>query len=254
MKRIDGRKSNELRKVNITRNYIPHAEGSVLIEFGNTKVICTATVETNKVPVFLRGSGQGWVTAEYSMLPRSTTIRSPRESMRGRVGGRTHEIQRLIGRSLRSIVDLNALGELTIWIDADVIQADGGTRTAAITGSFIALFDAVKYLIEEDKIEEFPINDYVAAISVGIVDDESYLDLCFEEDSHAQVDMNVVMTSLGEFIEVQGTAESRPFSPDEFDELLKLAKKGINELVEVQKSVIGKDFDKLSKRLTPESR
>ncbi|MDO8885872.1 ribonuclease PH [Candidatus Oleimmundimicrobium sp.] len=248
MERIDSKKPDELRKVNITRNYIPHAEGSALIEFGNTKVICTATVETNKVPMFLRGSGQGWITAEYSMLPRSTTIRSPRESMMGRVGGRTHEIQRLIGRSLRSVVNREALGELTIWIDADVIQADGGTRTAAITGSFIALFDAVKYLIEEGKIKEFPINDYVSAISVGIVDGEPCLDLCFEEDVDAQVDMNIVMTGLGEFIEVQGTAESHPFTRDELDKLLALAKKGINELIKIQKSIIGKDFDKLSKK------
>jgi len=253
LKRVDGRKSDEMRKMSITRSYIPHAEGSALIKVGNTKVICAATVEENKVPVFLRGSGRGWITAEYSMLPRSTTTRSPRESMMGRIGGRTHEIQRLIGRSLRSIVNLAALGELTIWIDADVIQADGGTRTAAITGSFVALFDAIKYLIEKGKIEKFPIKDYVGAVSVGIVDGVPCLDLCFEEDAGAQVDMNVVMTGDEEFVEVQGTAESHPFTHKELDKLLKLASKGNGELINMQKSVVGKDFAKLVEKLGHES-
>jgi len=245
LERIDGRKPDELRKVNITRNYLPHAEGSVLIELGNTKVICVATVEEGRVPVFLRGSGQGWITAEYSMLPRSTMVRSPRESMIGRVGGRTHEIQRLIGRCLRSVVNLKALGEITVRIDADVIQADGGTRTAAITGSFIALFDAIKSLVDQGKIEEFPIYEYVSATSVGIVDGEPYLDLCFEEDVRAQVDMNLVMTEAGEFVEIQGTAESNPFTQDELNELLKLGNKGISELIKIQKSIIGKEFIEL---------
>ncbi len=243
--RIDGRGLGELRKVVIHRNYIAHAEGSVLFELGGTKVICTATVEEGKVPPFLRGSGQGWVTAEYSMLPRSTTIRSSRESSLGRVGGRTHEIQRLIGRSLRSVIDLKKLGELTIWIDADVIQADGGTRTAAITGSFIALFDAVKHLYDQGKLEKFPIGAGVAATSVGILNSKPHLDLSFTEDSAAEVDMNIVMTTAGEFIEVQGTAESAPFNRAELYELLDLAEMGIMELIEEQKKAIGEDFEKL---------
>ncbi|MDI6799540.1 MAG: ribonuclease PH [Actinomycetota bacterium] len=242
--RVDGRAYDELRKIAIHRNYIAHAEGSVLIELGGTRVICTATVEEGKVPPFLRGSGQGWVTAEYSMLPRSTTIRSSRESSLGRVGGRTHEIQRLIGRSLRSVIDLKKLGELTIWIDADVIQADGGTRTAAITGSFVALFDAVKYLYDQDKFDSFPIGAGVAATSVGIVGGRPHLDLSFVEDSAAEVDMNVVMTTAMEFIEVQGTAESKPFNRAEFDELLNLAEVGLLELIEAQKALIGEDFER----------
>lgn len=243
--RVDGRAYDELRKVAIYRNYIAHAEGSVLIELGNTKVICTATIEEGKVPPFLRGAGSGWVTAEYSMLPRATISRSSRESSLGRVGGRTHEIQRLIGRSLRSVVDLKKLGETTIWIDADVIQADGGTRTAAITGAFVALFDAVKYLYDQKKVESFPIGAGLAATSVGLLGGKPHLDLSFIEDSSADVDMNVVMTTACEFIEIQGTAESTPFNRAEFDELLSLAEGGILELIEIQKKAIGLDFEKL---------
>src|SRR5690554_5436297 len=206
--RPDGRACDELRPVKITRNVNMYAEGSVLIEIGHTQVICTATVE-DKVPPFLRGMGEGWITAEYSMLPRATEVRNPRESSRGRVGGRTHEIQRLIGRSLRSVVDLKALGERTIWIDCDVIQADGGTRTAAITGSFIALVDALRKL-QDTTNEGLALNDYLAAISVGIVDGEPLLDLCYTEDYSAQVDFNVVMTGTGKIVEVQGTAEESP--------------------------------------------
>lgn len=244
MKRADGRKSNDLRKVNIVRNYLPHAEGSVLFELGNTRVICTASAE-DKVPQFLQGTGQGWITAEYAMLPRSTTVRTPRASTSGRVGGRTHEIQRLIGRSLRAVADLEKMLEITIWMDCDVIQADGGTRTAAITGAFIALFDALKYLLKEGKITKFPLREYVAATSVGIVNGVSCLDLCCPEDVSAQVDMNVVMSSSGKFVEIQGTAEKHPFSKKELDKLLKLAEKGVRELIECQKSIIGEEFEEL---------
>lgn len=238
MERIDGRKPDEIRKVKITRPYSEFAEGSLMVELGRTKIICTASIE-EKVPQFLKGSGQGWVTSEYSMLPRSTPIRTPRESSTGRVGGRTHEIQRLIGRSLRSVVDLPALGELTVWIDCDVIQADGGTRTAAITGSFIALYDALQFLIEQGRLNEMPLTEFVAATSVGIIDGQPLLDLCYEEDAAAQVDMNVIMTGSGKIIEIQGTAESYPFSKKELDELMSLAEKGINKLVSIQKRMIG---------------
>ncbi|HZD58843.1 MAG TPA: ribonuclease PH [Anaerolineae bacterium] len=238
MQRVDGRAPDEIRQVRIERNYIPHAEGSVLIEMGDTRVVCTATIE-DRVPNWLRGAGRGWITAEYGMLPRSTGIRMMREASQGRVGGRTHEIQRLIGRSLRSVVDLKALPELTIWIDCDVIQADGGTRTASITGSFIALYDALRWLIEHEKIPEMPLSEFVAGVSVGIVDDVPILDLCYEEDCRAQVDMNVVMTGSNKFVEVQGTAESRPFERSGLNELLDLAEKGISELVLVQRQVIG---------------
>ncbi|MDI6689218.1 MAG: ribonuclease PH [Actinomycetota bacterium] len=243
MTRVDGRKPDEIRKVNIVRNFIPYAEGSVLFELGDTRVVCTASIE-EKVPSFLKDTGQGWVTAEYSMLPRATEIRTPRESTMGRVAGRTQEIQRMIGRSLRSVVDLKDLGELTIWIDCDVIQADGGTRTAAITGSFIALYDALHCLLKQKRISEIPLSEYVAATSVGIVDGELRLDLCFQEDAGAQVDMNVVMTDTGKIIEIQGTAERYPFTRKEFQQLLDLAEKGIRELIKIQKSLIGVEFSK----------
>lgn len=236
--RVDGRKKNQLRPLKITRNFIKHAEGSVLIEMGDTKVICTATVE-ERVPPFLRDQKKGWVSAEYAMIPRSSKDRIPRESARGKIGGRTHEIQRLIGRSLRSVVDTKALGERTIWIDCDVIQADGGTRTASITGSFIALVDAVQFLRREKKIQAMPVRDYLAAISVGKVGGELFLDLNYPEDSTAEVDMNVVMTGSGKFVEVQGTAEQEAFHKKELDDLLRLATSGIKKLVASQKKLIG---------------
>ena len=236
--RIDGRKNNELRKFNITRNYLLHPEGSVLIEMGNTKVICTASIE-EKVPPFLKGQGKGWVTAEYSMLPRATHTRKIRNSSKGKVDGRTQEIQRLIGRSLRSVVNLEKLGERTIWIDCDVIQADGGTRTASITGAYVALVDAFNKLVEEGKINESPVDEYIAAISVGIVAEEVLLDLCYEEDSTAKVDMNLIMTSSGKFIEVQGTGEEAPFSRAELNDLLEFGEKGIFELIKLQKESLG---------------
>jgi ribonuclease PH len=235
--RLDGRQYNELRPVKITRNYISVAEGSVLIEMGNTRVICTASIE-DKVPQFLKDQGRGWITAEYSMLPRSTTTRMIRESVQGRIGGRTHEIQRLIGRSLRSVVDLEALGERTVWLDCDVIQADGGTRTAAITGAFISLADALKHAVDVGMLEKMPLKDYVAAVSVGVVNGTAMLDLCYEEDSQAEVDMNIVMTGSGKFVEIQGTAEGQPFGSDTLDELLKLATEGINKLIDIQKAEI----------------
>ena len=236
--RVDGRRPDELRPVKITRDYIMHAEGSVLIELGNTKVICTATIE-DRVPHWLRGEGTGWITAEYAMLPRATGVRYQRDSSKGRIGGRTHEIQRLIGRSLRSIIDLKALGERTIWLDCDVIQADGGTRTAAITGAYIALTDALRKLPQPVAVQ-----DYLAAISLGIVDGQVLLDLCYEEDFAAQLDMNVVMTGSGKIVEIQGTAETAPFSREELNALLDLAKKGILELVDMQKSLFMQDLSK----------
>jgi len=239
--RPDGRTAEKLREIKITRNFLNTAEGSVLIEIGNTRVICTASIE-DKVPQFLKDKNRGWVTAEYSMLPRSTSTRTPRESVSGRIGGRTHEIQRLIGRVMRSVTDLEALGERTIWLDCDVIQADGGTRTAAITGAFVALTDAVKYAMKNKIIGRQPIKDYVAAVSVGIIDGKPLLDLSYEEDSTAEVDMNVVMTGSGKFIEIQGTAETNPFEKKMLQELLSLAETGIKEIIEMQKSVLeGKD-------------
>lgn len=240
MERIDGRKLDEKRKVNITRNYIIYPEGSVLIEMGNTKVICTASID-DKVPPFLKGLGEGWITCEYGMLPRSTQIRKPRDSSKGKVDGRTMEIQRLIGRALRSVVDLKLLGEKSILIDCDVIQADGGTRTASITGSFIALVDAINKINRETPFSKYPVTNYVAAISVGIVNGEKMLDLCYEEDSKAQVDMNIVMTESGEFVEIQGTGEERPFSKSDMDELLRLGQKGVEELIQLQKEVLGEE-------------
>jgi len=239
MTRTDGRSANELRPVTLTPGYIIHPEGSVLVETGRTRVICTASVE-DRVPPFLRNSGKGWVTAEYGMLPRSTTTRSTREAATGKVGGRTQEIQRLIGRSLRAVTPLEALGERTIWIDCDVIQADGGTRTAAITGSFVALVLALQTLVTKGVLKNVPIRHHVAATSVGIVGGEPMLDLAYEEDSRADVDMNVVKTSDGRYIEIQGTAETTPFDRDRLGQLLDLADAGIEQLIGIQASVIGR--------------
>jgi ribonuclease PH len=233
--RKDGRAPDEIRPVKITRNFIKYPEGSVLIEVGDTRVICTATVE-DRVPPFLKDTGQGWITAEYSMLPRSTAERTRREEQSR---GRSYEIQRLIGRSLRAVVDLSSLGEMTIVIDCDVIQADGGTRTASITGSFVALVDAIEWMMEQSLLKISPIRDFVAAISVGIVEGIPMLDLSYEEDFSADVDMNVVMTGGGRFVEIQGTAERMPFGEDEMREMLGLARKGIEELVRIQREVIG---------------
>ena len=236
--RSDKRPADELRATTLTPNYLLHAEGSVLIEAGQTKVICTASVE-DRVPPFLRNSGKGWVTAEYGMLPRATSTRMQREASSGKVGGRTQEIQRLIGRSLRSVTNLPALGERTIWVDCDVIQADGGTRTASITGAFVALALALEKLRDKSVIGSIPLIDYVAAISVGIVDGESLLDLAYDDDSRAEVDMNIVKTGSGQFIEVQGTAEGLPFGRDALNTLLDLADHGITQLVEKQKAIVG---------------
>lgn len=238
MARENGRAFDELRPVNIIPGFVKFPTGSALIETGDTRVICTVAVE-EKVPPFLKGTGSGWITAEYSLLPGSTLTRTAREVARGRVAGRTSEIQRLIGRALRAVVDLNALGERTIWIDCDVIQADGGTRTASITGSFVALYLALQKLKKDGLLDRIPIIDYVAATSVGIVHGIPVLDLEYGEDSQAEVDMNVVMTGDGRFIEIQGTAEGNPFSQDELDELLRLARKGINELIARQKEILG---------------
>ncbi|MCJ7482945.1 MAG: ribonuclease PH [Thermodesulfovibrionales bacterium] len=235
--RPDGRNENEVRSVKIQRSFIENAEGSVLISIGNTRVICTASIE-DRVPPFLKDQKKGWVTAEYSMLPRATHTRTLRESTTGRISGRTHEIQRLIGRALRSVVDLSGLGERTIWIDCDVLQADGGTRTASITGAFICLSDALKYALRNGLIEKSPLKDYLAAISVGVVHGKPMVDLCYAEDSIAEVDMNVVMTGNGRFVEIQGTAEGVPFSRDSLDMLIKLAEKGINNLIAIQKKYI----------------
>ena len=235
MKRSDGREPEALRPVKITRNYLKHAEGSVLIEIGDTKVICSASVE-ERVPQFLRNTGRGWVTAEYSMLPRSTNTRTPRD--RGGGNGRAFEIQRLIGRSLRSVTDLAAFGERTIWIDCDVIQADGGTRTASITGAYVALADAFRKMVQDGLIEKVPIRDSVAAISVGKVDGRVLLDLNYEEDSKAEVDMNVVMTGNGKFVEIQGTGEEAVFTKKEMDELTRMAQRGIKKLTKIQKKTL----------------
>lgn len=237
MTRVDGRSTESIRKLAVQRNYIPKAEGSVLISMGNTRVICTASVE-EKVPPFLKGSGTGWITAEYSMLPRATHTRNERESTRGKIGGRTHEIQRVIGRSLRGVVDLTAFGERTIYVDCDVIEADGGTRTASISGGFIALYLAFEKLTKEKVIDKIPVLDTVSAISVGIVNGERLLDLCYEEDSNAEVDMNIVATGSGKLIEVQGTAEKNPFAKQDLDSLIRLAYKGIRKITSVQKRVL----------------
>ena len=238
MPRFNGRSSNQTRQVKVTKNYIIHPHGSVLFEMGNTRVLCSASVD-NKVPSFLRDKGQGWVTAEYSMLPSSTNTRTSREATKGKVSGRTQEIQRLIGRSLRSIINLKKLGERTVWIDCDVIQADGGTRCASITGAFIALMLAMKKLKKDKLIKEMPVRDYVAAISVGVVSGKNYLDLDYSEDSEADVDMNIIKTGTGGFVEIQGTAEREPFSDKQMKAMLTLADKGIKQLVEIQKKAIG---------------
>ncbi len=236
--RPDGRLPDQLREVRLTRNVMKHAEGSVLIEVGLTRVLCTASVE-DRVPPFLRNQGKGWVTAEYAMLPRATRTRTPRESSQGKVGGRTHEIQRLIGRALRSVVTLAALGERTVWLDCDVLQADGGTRTASITGAYIALHEALSALVSQGVLPALPVTDTVAAVSVGLVGGRAVLDLNYDEDSAAGVDMNVVMTGRGDLVEVQGTAEGAPFSRAQLDELLALATRGVDELTRRQRLLLG---------------
>jgi ribonuclease PH len=238
MFRSDNRLPADLRTTRITPNYLLHAEGSVLIEVGRTRVICSASVE-DRVPPFLRGSGKGWVTSEYGMLPRATTTRMQRDASAGKVSGRTQEIQRLIGRSLRSVVDMDKLGERTIWVDCDVIQADGGTRTASITGGFVALVLALKTLKERGALNGTPVTDYVAATSVGVIDGTPLLDLAYDEDSRAEVDMNIVKTGDGRFIEVQGTAEGRPFDRDALDGLIDLAGAGITALIGLQREIVG---------------
>ena len=235
--RPSGRKNNELRRIKVTKNYIKYAEGSCLIECGDTKVITTASVE-NTVPPFLKGKGTGWVTSEYSMIPRSCKSRVPRESSKGKLGGRTHEIQRLIGRAMRSVVDTSRLGERTIYIDCDVIQADGGTRCASITGSFISLVLALEAMRKTKLIHSIPLADYVAAVSVGMVGGHPVLDLDYNEDSTAEVDMNIIMTGSGKFVEVQGTAEREPFSQDDMNKLVALAKTGIGQLIGIQKRAL----------------
>jgi ribonuclease PH len=235
--RQGGRRPDELRPIRVTRGYVDFAEGSILYECGKTRVLVNASLE-ERVPDFLRGSGKGWVTAEYSMLPRSTQQRTPREVTKGRLGGRTHEIQRLIGRSLRAVCDLKALGERTIWLDCDVIQADGGTRTASISAAYLALADACAVLVSEGRLVANPILDEIAAVSVGIVDAVPCLDLDYEEDSSAEVDMNIVMTGSRRFVELQGTAEGEPFSEDDLEVLLTLGRKGIAEIVAVQRECL----------------
>ena len=236
--RPSGRKPDELRPVRITRGYTRHAEGSVLVEFGDTRVLCTASVE-DRVPLFLKGQGKGWLTAEYGMLPRSTNTRTQREASAGKQSGRTHEIQRLIGRSLRAVTDLAALGERTIQIDCDVIQADGGTRTASITGAFVALHDAMRALSQEQLITASPLGDFVAAVSVGVYQGVPVLDLDYAEDSQCETDMNVVMTGSGKLVEVQATAEGAPFSRVELDSMVDLAAAGISQLIAAQRSALG---------------
>ena len=235
--RIDGRRPDEIRAVRMTPDFIPHAEGSVLMEIGRTRVICTATVE-DTVPRFIRGAGTGWITSEYSMLPRATGSRTPREASLGRRSGRTHEIQRLIGRSLRTAVDLARLGERTIWVDCDVIEADGGTRTASITGAFVAVTQALTKLVDAQELKEVPLRSRVAAVSVGIVDGIPMLDLNYHEDSQADVDLNLVMTDQGEFVEIQGTAEREPFSRPLLDTLLALGESGVVQLMRAQQQAL----------------
>jgi len=242
--RIDGRLNDEIRNVKVTRNFTKYSQGSVLMEMGDTKVICTAMIE-DKVPVFLKGSGSGWITAEYSMLPGSTQTRKQRDIAKLRLDGRSTEIQRLIGRALRSVVDLTALGERTIWVDCDVIQADGGTRTASITGAFVALVDAVNAIDKVTPFKRYPISSAVTAISVGVVHGEPMLDLCYVEDSKAEVDMNVVMNSKGDFIELQGTGEERPFNNIELMDMLELATIGNQALIEKMKETLGSAMDRV---------
>lgn len=240
--RPDGRLVDQMRPVKITRNYTMYASGSVLIEVGNTKVICTASVE-DTVPHFMKGQGKGWISAEYSMLPSATEKRNRREVSKGKIDGRSQEIQRLIGRSIRSVVNLEKLGERTIWIDCDVIQADGGTRTASITGAYVALCDALYKLYKSKEIKKMPVENLLAAVSVGIVDGHPRLDICYEEDSNAEVDTNIIMNNKGQFIEIQGTGEQRPFTRDELNKILDLAEKGNRELMRVQRSVLGEVAD-----------
>ncbi len=235
--RADGRKERQLRPIVITPSYIKHADGSALIEVGDTRVICTAKLE-ERVPNFLRNTGKGWITAEYGMLPSSSQVRIPREAARGRIGGRTHEIQRLIGRSLRAVANLEGLGERTVWVDCDVIQADGGTRTASITGAYVALVEAVRRWTRQGMIQGDPIKDSVAAVSIGIVEGKVLLDLNYDEDSRAAVDMNFVMTGSGKFVEVQGTAESAPFTKKGLDRMAEIAQQGIRELLKIQRQVL----------------
>lgn len=242
--RNDSRRPNELRPVTMTTNVNKHAEGSVLIEVGDTKVICTATVE-ERVPPFMKGQGKGWITAEYAMLPRATHSRNQRESARGKLTGRTMEIQRLIGRALRSVVDLQALGERTITLDCDVIQADGGTRTTSITGAFVALALAVHKLSQTIHFSKYPLTDFLASVSVGVIQERALLDLNYDEDSKAKVDMNVVMTGNGKFVEVQGTGEDAPFSREELNQLLALAEEGITELIVKQRAALGSMADRI---------
>ncbi|HEX2715704.1 MAG TPA: ribonuclease PH [Candidatus Acidoferrales bacterium] len=239
--RSDGRAADQMRPVKLTSDFMPTAEGSVLIEVGQTRVICTATVDDG-VPSFLKGSGKGWVTSEYGMLPRATEQRTAREAARGRPSGRTLEIQRLIGRSLRAVTDMERLGERTVWMDCDVIQADGGTRTASITGAFVALALALERLVAAGILKAVPLRDSVAATSVGLVDEQLLLDLAYDEDSRAQVDMNVVMTGSGSFVEIQATAEGRPFVGDEFQRLLALATQGVRRLTEQQQALLQMSF------------
>jgi ribonuclease PH len=238
--RIDGRRYDQARPIKITRNYTKYAEGSVLIEVGETKVICTASIE-DKVPGFLKGKGEGWITCEYNMIPRATHVRKPRDISRLKMDGRTMEIQRLIGRALRSVVDLKAIGERTVWIDCDVIQADGGTRTSSITGAFVALVDAVNKIHKKAPFSVYPIREFVSAVSVGVVNGEKMVDLCYEEDSKAKVDMNIIMTDAGEFVEIQGTGEESPFSREELNQLLALGEKGIKQVIQVQKDTLKMD-------------
>ena len=238
--RVDGRKKDQLRRIKMTRNYTKYAEGSVYIEVGDTKVLCNVSVE-EKAPPFLKGTGQGWITAEYNMLPRATGTRKVRDIARLKVDGRSMEIQRLIGRALRSVVDLKALGERTLWVDCDVIQADGGTRTSAISGAFVAMVDAVNKLHKMRPFKVYPIRSFVAATSVGVVNEEKLLDLCYEEDSNAKVDMNIIMTNEGGVVEIQGTGEESPFNRNELNELLDLGEKGIKQMIQAQKDVLKMD-------------
>lgn len=244
--RIDGRERDRLRPITITPNYIKHAEGSVLIECGDTKVICTASLE-DRVPSFMKGQGKGWITAEYSMLPRATAVRNQRESAKGRLGGRTMEIQRLIGRALRAVVNLDKLGERTLTLDCDVIQADGGTRTTSITGAFVAMAFALEKLSKEKSLSVFPLTDFLASVSVGNVGGKLLLDLNYDEDSKALVDMNIVMTGAGQFVEVQGTGEEATFSKSELDGLVGLAEQGIATIIDLQKQALGDIAGKIGK-------
>ncbi|MFD1018949.1 ribonuclease PH [Thalassobacillus hwangdonensis] len=250
--RVDERKANELRPTTIETDYVKHPEGSVLISVGDTKVICNASVE-DRVPPFMRGQGKGWITAEYAMLPRATEQRNIRESSKGKVSGRTMEIQRLIGRSLRAVVDLDKIGERTVWVDCDVIQADGGTRTASITGAFVAVVLAFGKLIERKVLKELPIKNYLAATSVGVLANEGeVLDLCYQEDSKAEVDMNIIMTGDGEFVELQGTGEESTFSMKQLQQMLELGQDGIQELFEIQKTAIGELANHIDKKINAE--